>query len=96
MKNFNMQDMFAGIISGLVILGFFMILAVSYWRVAPDNPMTQQLVGALTIAFGGVVQYWVGSSRSSQVKDATLSEMAKLQPALLATPGAPHSGEAKS
>ena len=41
-----------------------------------DNQALQQLVGALTIAFGNVVGYYLGSSSASKGKDAVIAQMA--------------------
>ena len=88
MKNLSMQDLFAGSISIAVIVGFFSVIGLQYFHTVPDSPGAQQLTGALIAAFTGVMNYWVGSSRSSQVKDQTIGQMAAIQPALLATPPA--------
>lgn len=81
----SIQELFAGVISALVMLGFFGAMALSFFHPMPDN----QFTGALTVAFGAVVQYWVGSSKSSQIKDATIAGLTAQQPALLAAQ-APH------
>ena len=63
------------IVSALVIVGYFYIMAwLLKYGVPKDEPngIIFMLIGALTAAFGSVVQYWLGSSRSSTVKDALL------------------------
>lgn len=41
-----------------------------------DNQSLQQLIGALTIGFGSVTNYYLGSSISSKGKDAVIAQMA--------------------
>ncbi len=61
------------ILSSIIILGFFgVILALFFidkrWDERTVN-MVNGLFGTLTVAFGGVVQYWLGSARDGAVKD---------------------------
>jgi len=51
-----------------------------------DNPALSQLVGALTIAFGNVVGYYLGSSSASKGKDAVIAQMAAQSPPKGPTP----------
>lgn len=70
-----------GIISVLVVLGFFVVLFI--WIYTPidltERGMTvlNNLVGALTLAFGQVIQYWLGSSATSRNKDQALQRIAE-------------------
>src|SRR5262245_50147130 len=59
-----------------VTLGFFGVVgAVMYWPPGAENATLQQLIGALTLAFGGVISYFFGSSTSSKQKDETITRM---------------------
>lgn len=68
------------IISVVVLVGFFGILAALVWRpFAIDNgqrEVLQVMLGALTVAFGSVTNYWLGSSHGSKAKDQALAEQA--------------------
>lgn len=74
------------VLSTIVVLGFFAVLILAFFHAIPESQTVSGLIGALTIAFGNVISYLIGSSRSSQVKDATISQLAATQPALLAAP----------
>lgn len=65
------------VISAIVVLSFCTVVLLSFFRAIPDTAPVNQLIGALTLAFGGVVQYWTGSSKSSRNKDATISQLAQ-------------------
>jgi hypothetical protein len=67
------------IVSVVVVTGFMWILVLILTTKVQGTATSEvQLVmlGALGAAFGQVVSYWVGSSASSSVKDATINNMA--------------------
>lgn len=77
MKAFSIQNALAI----LVTAGFFAVIgAWMYWPPSTDNATAlatlNQLTGALTIAFGGIMGYFFGSSRQSAAKDETITQMA--------------------
>ncbi len=59
---------------------FFIFIAAFYLTVdesiRPNNVAAQQMVGAIIAAFTGAWGFWLGSSRSSNQKDAALASMA--------------------
>jgi peptidoglycan hydrolase-like protein with peptidoglycan-binding domain len=64
------------IVSYIVIAGFFVVLGVLIFHgatLSDDNTSVLQLVnivlGALTAAFATVINFWLGSSQGSRVKD---------------------------
>jgi len=65
----------APVISLVVTLGFFAALALMLFGAGIQNPQSRELlnvvVGALVAAFTAVVNFWIGSSRGSQIKDET-------------------------
>jgi hypothetical protein len=70
------------VVSIIVTLGFFVILAVLLiWGLTETRVGTAGLqiiniaVGALAAAFATVVSFWLGSSQSSRVKDATTFQL---------------------
>src|SRR6185312_16025353 len=67
----------APIISVIVTIGFFSLLLLLLMRgMAGIDPVGAQIlniaIGSLTTGFATVVSYWLGSSRGSQEKDATV------------------------
>jgi hypothetical protein len=62
------------IISYIVTVGFFSILgSMLLYDVKPSEPLLLML-GALGAAFGGVVNFWLGSSAGSQFKTDLLGK----------------------
>lgn len=66
----------APIVSFLVMIGFYVLLAIMIIRYADDetiskNQLINISIGALVAAFSTVVNFWLGSSKSSQDKDIT-------------------------
>lgn len=75
----------SGIISAIVIVGFFTVVVVLMLRpFAIDGNVAQILnilLGALSANFGSVVQYHIGSSSGSKAKDAIIaSQIAPVAP----------------
>ena len=73
-------------VSLIVTITFCVLIFYAAKYGMSDNQALQQLVGALTIAFGNVTGYYLGSSSSSKVKDATISQMAGASPPESAPP----------
>jgi len=66
------KDIFFYALGALIVIGFFVTLA--FLIIKGTNPDAVNLViGALLGAFGTVVGYFYGSSKSSQSKDETIS-----------------------
>lgn len=67
----------APIVSVLVVIGFLSVLGIFFFGTFPEGQAAQSvanmLLGALAIAFGQVVNYWLGSSVGSQRKDFFLA-----------------------
>lgn len=65
----------------IIVLGFFAVIgAWMYYPPAGDNTTAlatlNQLTGALTLAFGGIISYFFGSSTGSKAKDDVINQMA--------------------
>ena len=60
------KSMFPAILSGFITIGFFGILG---WMLYDDNIVNSEpiliMLGSLGASFGAVVQFWLGSSKSS-------------------------------
>ena len=68
----------ATIISIMVVAGFYGMIVVRflYPEVKDDQNLTL-MFGAMITAFGTVISYWLGSSRSSATKEDAMTETAK-------------------
>lgn len=66
----------AVLISTIVVLGFTAVCAALFFYEIPASSqrIADNLFGGLLVAFAGVVQYWTGSTSSSQKKDATIAQ----------------------
>ncbi len=72
------------ILSYMVTIGFFLVLAflllfgIAPWAKEPDaaQQVVYIVIGALTAALATVVNFWLGSSQSSQRKDAATERQA--------------------
>ena len=51
-------------ISVLVILGFLAVVAVAIIFTVPNDEITSATVGGLVAAFGGIVGFWIGRSKT--------------------------------
>ncbi len=68
--------MYAAVISVVVVLGFFGVMGLWFLGYTPkDSQALTMLIGALIAAFTTVVQYWMGSSVGSKIKDVTLATL---------------------
>jgi hypothetical protein len=66
------KSYFPATLSTIIVAGFFGILsAMLIFQYTPTEPLLIML-GALGAAFGGVVNFWLGSSAGSQSKDKML------------------------
>ncbi len=65
-------------VSLIVVLGFISVCVALFFFEVPtaSQRLADNLFGGLLVAFAGVVQYWTGSTSSSQKKDAVLAEQA--------------------
>ncbi len=64
------------ILSGLIIIGFF---GCVYWIAAypqdkSDSEILYMLLGSVSMSFGAVINYWLGSSVGSRNKDFLLKK----------------------
>jgi hypothetical protein len=67
------KSYFPATLSTFITIGFFSILiTMLVWEYKPTEPLLIML-GALGAAFGGVVNFWIGSSAGSQAKSAMLA-----------------------
>jgi hypothetical protein len=67
------------VLAVIVTVGFFSILIgmMGGWLKPSENQALLILLGALSAAFGAVINFFYGSSAGSQAKDATIKAMAK-------------------
>ncbi len=65
------------LVSAIVTAGFIGMLYIVTVKTIPaeNKDVVMLLVGALTIAFGQVVNFWMGSSKSSQDKTGLISRL---------------------
>ena len=63
------------VISTIIVIGFLGLVFALLFRAVPDSQLAMVLFGALTAAFGQVVNYWLGSSKGSADKNATVDEL---------------------
>ena len=73
----NAKDIFMYALGALVTLCFFAVLAMLiYVPMPPENKdMLLMALGALIGFEGAIISYFYGSSKSSAVKDETISDM---------------------
>ena len=64
----------AALISIMIVAGFLALTGALMFRQVPDSQVALVLFGTLSTAFGGVVNYWLGSSAGSREKDQTIRE----------------------
>lgn len=74
-------------ISGVVIVGFAVLLVLSMTRVGTASPTVDAMLNTLGTLTTAVVMYWVGSSSGSTAKSATIA--ATKAPVVVAAPVAP-------
>ncbi|VVC76020.1 hypothetical protein AQUSIP_13210 [Aquicella siphonis] len=70
-NNVQSKSIMPEIISFLVITGMFgcIWLVSMYKQDSVDHDVLYMLFGSVSAAFGSVIQYWLGSSAGSKVKD---------------------------
>ena len=70
MESKNKKDIAIYILAGLIVIGFFALLTLLLFRTLPEDSsgVIFMLFGALSAAFGAVVQYFFGSSKGSADK----------------------------
>ena len=63
------------VLAGIIVVGFFGILITMMmgWLTASDQQALLLLLGSLSAAFGGVINFFFGSSHGSQNKDRLLA-----------------------
>ena len=69
------KDVFTYSLGGLIVLGFFVLLALLVMSAVPDQNMDllNLVVGALIGSFATVVGYFYGSSAGSAAKNEMLT-----------------------
>lgn len=75
----SLNDWGRVLVSVVVVVGFLAVVVLVLTTKMQGNATSEVLLvllGALSVAFGQVVSYWVGSSASSSQKDATINTMA--------------------
>ncbi|CAB4145957.1 hypothetical protein UFOVP1204_30 [uncultured Caudovirales phage] len=65
----------APIISIIVILGFLAAVAAVLTRSVQESQIAVLLIGSLATKFSDVVSFWIGSSKGSADKTATIKQM---------------------
>lgn len=67
------------IVSFIVIVGFFasIYLVLAYKQDMDDKDVLYMLLGSVSAAFGAVIQYWLGSSSGSRIKDISIARNSK-------------------
>ena len=64
----------AAVVSVMIVAGFLALTGAIMFRQVPDSQVALVLFGTLSTAFGGVTNYWLGSSAGSRAKDDTIRE----------------------
>ncbi len=74
------------IISIIVVVGFGVVCGALFFLSIPQEmkELAMLLLGILGAGFTSVINYWMGSSSSSQKKDATIAETATVAAATAA------------
>lgn len=67
------------ILTTVLTLGFFAVLIARMYKVLPNagDPIVDQMIGTLLAVWAASVAYWVGTTRASATKDATIQTQAK-------------------
>ena len=68
------EKLFQYILAVVIVIGFFVILALS---ITTDKEVDNMLTGALVAAFSGIVGYYYGSSKSSSDKTEMMNGKGK-------------------
>jgi hypothetical protein len=74
-RQIALQDWMPSALGGLIILGFFVVLAAMVWRKLPPGAETEFsiMLGALAAMTAAVVSYFFGSSAGSKEKTRLLA-----------------------
>lgn len=69
----------AVVVSVIVVIGFAAVcIALFFFKIAQDmKEIAMLMLGILGAGFTTIVNYWTGSTSSSQKKDATIADTAK-------------------
>ncbi len=75
----------AAYLAVLIVVGFFsiMVLLAMVSIPAPNKDTVIQMVGALILAFGGLMGYLYGSSKSGEAKDRAIAAVAMAPPVVV-------------
>lgn len=82
-KNTGKRDINQYALAWLLVIGFFVLTGSLLYFSYNGKPIVDStgvlfmLLGALSAAFGGVIQYFFGSSAGSAAKSATINSMAE-------------------
>lgn len=82
-KNTGKRDVNLYFLAWLLVLGFFLLTGFLLYFSYNGKPVTDStgvlfmLLGTLSAAFGGVIQYFFGSSAGSTAKSATINSLAE-------------------
>lgn len=72
----KIKDLFMYVLGGIIVLGFFSLLAVLIYNGIPKQnaDLLNIAIGALLAAFATVVGYFYGSSKGSSEKNELLKK----------------------
>lgn len=71
------QEWVKAAIAAIVVVGFVVLVFLLVFHALPDDsPTITVMFGSLGTLAGAIVQYYFGSSRSSQLKDDTINKQA--------------------
>jgi len=68
------------LLTTVLTVGFFAVLIARMYKVLPNagDPIVDQMIGTLLAVWTASVAYWVGTTRTSAAKDATIQAQAKV------------------
>lgn len=62
----------------VVIADVVLTLMLFTSKIPPENKeLANIMFGGINLALGMIIQYWIGTSRSSAAKDGTIADLAK-------------------
>lgn len=66
----KLKDIFQYLLAGIIVVGYLVLVGYMAIHEAPEknSGVLNTLFGALTLAFGGVVNYFFGSNKESAAK----------------------------
>ena len=69
--NAKSESYMAQIVSFIVMIGFFgcIVLVARFHQQPEDEQVIYMMFGSVSMAFGAVINYWIGSSNGSRMKD---------------------------